>query len=161
MLNGKYPLVVFYFYADSNRLIPQAIPIPLYLDEQMTGLALKGSSMTATIMTEQMGDDVFQKAMENTLSINFESVDDTSGMAILKAMMFKLIEYMGQRKYSISYFDGSSVILDAVISDYTLTKQDNSNKYDVNIKLAKRPAITTNLSSSIVPTTGNANWVGV
>lgn len=139
MLNGIAPVLIFSFPIvppDFSKPIPglpgvsgfpelpKGIPIPLYLDEKLSGVISISEEKNVDMDTQpyQTADSknyVKQRAVNNTVTINFVASRNSIVLSVLLAFTDLLFQRAVNGAYSVSYFNGSTLIFNGLVHSFT------------------------------------------
>lgn len=175
MLNGIAPIFIFTISPVPKASNPLAgipivsdfvenigVPIPIYLDEQLTGLYVDTEEKSIDIDNDVVavnkgGAKVFQNPLESMVTINLIGKKDSIALMVLLAMndlIFSKLKY----GYGISYLNGPTAIFNGLLKTFaTNTTADNDLiRITMQISKAKGNATTTALSAGQNTTTLSA-----
>ena len=131
------------------------VPIPVYLDEQLTGLYVQSENQNIDIATEQNDAAnstkpfLTQKSISNTVSINLLGKRDSIFVAALLALVDIAYPKLVKAKYRVSYLNGSTVVLGGLIQGVTAQRQNDSELVDLTITIHKADSLGPTVSSLI------------
>lgn len=157
MLGGISPVLIFQFgqiQSLSNIIseipivseIPTIIeqpPIPIYLDEGLTGLFIVSESKNIDVetSTETMSDGSTpaktQKGISSSITITMECLKDSIGITLLSAMMDLVFEKVTSKEYALSYLHGSTTIFRGMLQSYTVDQNQENNKLTIQLVITK------------------------
>ncbi len=150
MLGGLAPILIFSFPFDANSVNPVfnalsgipligkdfatnvGVPIPLYLDENLTGLFVESENKAIDIETtieprfDGKAPVMTQKALNVSVTINL------SDLAVPK---------LASLKYRISYLNGPTVILGGLLSGLTVTSGSDNDLMNIALSLQKSDSL--------------------
>lgn len=175
MLNGIAPIFIFTISPVPKASNPLAgipivsdfvenigVPIPIYLDEQLTGLYVDTEEKSIDISNDVVavnkgGAKVFQNPLESMVTINLIGKKDSIALMVLLAMndlIFSKLKY----GYGISYLNGPTAIFNGLLKTFaTNTTADNDLiRITMQISKAKGNATTNALSAGQNTTTLSA-----
>lgn len=175
MLNGIAPIFIFTISPVPKASNPLAgipivsdfvenigVPIPIYLDEQLTGLYVDTEEKSIDIdnnvvAVNKGGAKVFQNPLESMVTINLIGKKDSIALMVLLAMndlIFSKLKY----GYGISYLNGPTAIFNGLLKTFaTNTTADNDLiRITMQISKAKGNATTNALSAGQNTTTLSA-----
>lgn len=175
MLNGIAPIFIFTISPVPKASNPLAgipivsdfvenigVPIPIYLDEQLTGLYVDTEEKSIDIDNDVVavnkgGAKVFQNPLESMVTINLIGKKDSIALMVLLAMndlIFSKLKY----GYGISYLNGPTAIFNGLLKTFaTNTTADNDLiRITMQISKAKGNATTNALSAGQNTTTLSA-----
>lgn len=175
MLNGIAPIFIFTISPVPKASNPLAgipivsdfvenigVPIPIYLDEQLTGLYVDTEEKSIDIDNDVVavnkgGAKVFQNPLESMVTINLIGKKDSIALMVLLAMndlIFSKLKY----GYGISYLNGPTAIFNGLLKTFaTNTTADNDLiRITMQISKAKGNATTNALTAGQNTTTLSA-----
>jgi hypothetical protein len=158
MLGGSAPIFLFNFF----QLSPLAkekisslsvggvslldffpmVPIPIYLDEKLTGIYVdsenKNIDIETKIETSKVGEDPqdFQKALGATTTIEMLASSESIGLTILSAMMDVVLPKVTSKEYSISYLNGATTIFNAKLQTFSISQNTDNNLFRISVVLS-------------------------
>lgn len=157
MLGGIAPIFLFNFFKLTkaqqdtlNNKVPlvgkvvTAIglpPIPLYLDENFTGVLVdteaKNIDLETDIESKKDGSEptITQRALNTSVTINLNARKDSPGLIILSAMMDVILPKVASREYSISYLHLSTTVFNAQLKSFAIDQDSNSTLAKITIQL--------------------------
>ncbi len=178
MINGIAPLLVFQFPAILplpalsgipivGDILGAGFPIPLYLDEKLTGVYVSDESMALTVDTEveipTNGTPPLynQRGVENEITVSMLAQKDSIVLTTLIALMDITFKKLVATKYSVSYLNGSTVILGGLVSGFSTQVGSNDDLIRVVLHLQKKdqktkPPIDPGLAPNVSKTAGSA-----
>jgi|SRR5690606_14953331 len=141
MLNGQVPLIVFTFAPPVGGEVFNAIsgipiigervaqrigvPLPIYLDERISGLYVTAESRSIDVETEvnSRADDktpkVKQWSLNSTISVTMVGQRDSAALATLTAFCDLAFQKVVSQNYGISYFNGNLVVLNGLLHGFS------------------------------------------
>ena len=175
-LNGIAPLLVIQLKnADSLNVVKKipiagdflsknvGLPIPIYLDERLTGIYVKGESKAIDIETKLDAIDaknapiVSQKALSSITTV--EMIASSKGVLLMTLIAFAdlILTRVVSKQYNISYFNGPTIIANGVLHGFTTQLGENDDLVHINMAIASAPAP----SSDIAPVTPKLAGVSI
>lgn len=146
MLNGLYPVLLFYTVpTDKNgkKFLP---PIPVYLDENLTKLALDGEKESLDIATESVADvkdgqlDLVQKGISQTVTIELVARQDDPVLGLLLPLLKTFaVNVITNLEYKVAYFHGDILIFNAKLAGFDKEPESGTNKIRLTITLEVKP----------------------
>jgi hypothetical protein len=157
MLNGIAPILIFNF----KKLIPEAnltigiplvpmtdiqiplLPIPIYLDEKLTGIYIDTENKNVDINTEiQTLPDgntpkSIQTGINSTISIEMFAKKDSIGMSILVALCDMIFQKVTSQEYSVTYVNGAITCFGGLLHEFSCSQNSNDDLYKINLQLSK------------------------
>lgn len=160
MLNGIAPIIIFHigslppssktFKAISGiPLIGETIadnigiPIPIYLNEKITGIQLINQStqvdMNEDVTTKEneKTPDVKQRAINSIVTINMQSSKNNVVASMLIALNDLIFTKLSARTYSVSYLSGSTLVLNGLVHGFSATEQRDNDLVDIVFQISK------------------------
>jgi hypothetical protein len=159
MLNGIAPIFIFSFFKNlpptivdgkaSTGIVSVDVtqfplpPIPLYLDENLTGIVFdsenKNIDAETTVDTLTSGDTarINQTAINSTVTINLSARKDSIGLSIISAMMDIIYQLLTSREYQITYLNGTTTIFFGLLHSYAINQATDSELATITITLIK------------------------
>lgn len=155
MLNGFAPVFIFTVSPipkASNPLsnIPiindilenAGIPIPIYLDEKVTGLYVESEEKSIDIDNDviaaiaKSGSKVIQNPLESMVTINLFGKRDSIALTVLLAMndlIFSKLKY----GYGISYLNGPTAIFNGLLKTFSTHASNNDDLIRITVQISK------------------------
>jgi hypothetical protein len=176
MLNGIAPILIFNFPVDikgptfnalagipfiGESLAGVGVPIPLYLDEQLTGLFVDNESKSTDLEIEVTAKatneppDVKQQAIDSVVNINLFAKKDSLLLSVILALNDIVFTRAASMSYSVSYLNGSTVIFGGLIKSLTTNSgiDDDLIRMTLTISKANYRSPTQTQSIAEVPKT--------
>lgn len=179
MLNGLAPVLIFAFPVKPkgptfNALagIPLigdslansvGVPIPLYLDEKLTGILVESESKAVDIETNvQPRNDggpplVDQRTINSTVTINMVANKDSLILSALLAFNDLIIQKVVSKEYTVSYLNGSTLIFGGLLHGLTTSEGSDDTLIRISLTLSKANTQNTQILPQIptlTPVTG-------
>lgn len=158
MLNGIAPIMIFDF-AQSATLdlgvtfakIPvlKNIPtfplpsIPIYLDENLTGLYIDSTSKSVDVNTENdynpvdKNPIVIQKGINSLITINMKATQNGIGMILLTLLCDKIFSSLLDGKYSITYLHNSVTLFGGLLHSFSTVQNTENDLFNISMQLSK------------------------
>lgn len=158
MLNGIAPIIIFDFLqvpkldlAATFSKIPvlknlPSIPlpsIPIYLDEQLTGLYVDSTSKNIDINTDMDKDAtdpnpvIIQKGINSLVTINLKASQNSIGMILLSIFCDKIFSSLLDGKYTITYLNKSVTLFGGLLHGFSTIQNSENDLYNISLQLAK------------------------
>lgn len=173
MLNGIAPILIFSFPPTIN--LPTAtdpglplsvrkalgaiggIPIPIYLDEKLTGIYVVNEEKNVDMDTQpyQAQDGttfVKQRGVNNTVNINFLASQDSILLSVLLAFSDELFKRAVNGLYSVSYFNKGTLVFGGLIHSFSDQSGSDDTLRRISMSIVKTNQITIN--ASVLPPSG-------
>lgn len=158
MLGGIAPILLFTFFkkipeikdlqasqpivADNDNSI-QLPPIPLYLDENLTGILIdtENKSIDAETIVDTTTDGstpkTTQKAVNSTVQITMTAKKDSAAMIILSAMMDIIYEKLTSKEYQVTYLHGAVTVFGGLLHSFNITQDSNTEICTISLTLVR------------------------
>lgn len=154
MLNGLAPVFIFTISPVPKASNPLAgipivsdllenvgVPIPIYLDENLTGLYIDAEEKSIDIDNDVIaankgGAKVFQNPLESMVTINLLGKKDSVALMVLLAMndlIFSKLKY----GYGISYFNGPTAIFNGLLKTFATHASTNDDLIRITMQISK------------------------
>lgn len=136
------------------------IPIPIYLDENLTGIYVKGESKSIDIETKIDSIDakkapIFsQKALSSITTVEMVASQRGVMLATLLAFADVILTRVVAKQYSVSYFNGPTIILNGVLHGFTTQIGEDDDLVRINMALSSGPVVPDALVSEVPKVTG-------
>lgn len=155
MLGGIAPILIFTFPPvlgiDIGKLlggIPLigdtladiGIPIPIYLDENLTGIYIESESKALDIDTDivpvyrtngSVSNFINQSGINNLVTINMVANRDSLILSVLLALNDMVFSKLVSGKYKLSYINGTTLIFGGLLHSFNV----NANSDDTLLKI--------------------------
>lgn len=175
MLNGIAPIIIFQFkklvpketstpvvgppFVSEEKVFVPLPPIPIYLDEELTGVIITDESKNIDAQTDVetktdgTNPDVNQRGISSVTRINMVAKKSSLGVTLLSAMSDLLFDKMTSQEYSVTYLNGAVTIFNGLIHSFSISQVADNDKYDIQIEIARGP-VKSPTPVEIVPTVG-------
>jgi hypothetical protein len=158
MLNGVAPIIIFDFLATTNldlgasfAKIPvlKTIPtfplpsIPIYLDENLTGLYVDSSSKNIDINTDLENNPVdknpivIQKGINSLITVNLKASSDSIGMILLSLLCDKIFSGLLDGRYSITYLHKSVTLFGGLLHSFSTIQNSENDLFNISLQLSR------------------------
>lgn len=134
---------------DLGAALTGGLPIPIYLDEGLTGIVVKGESKAIAVenevkaKTEGGKPKTNQRAVDSNVTINMLARKDSVMLAALIALNDQIFQRLASKEYSVSYLNGSTIIFNGLFSGFTSMNDENSDLLHITLTLSKGNQETT------------------
>lgn len=152
MLNGLAPVLIYQYKPIDTSFslfgidVPSVgLPIPIYIDERLTGIMGDGANSRISIETSTVNGTTYQRQVSSDVSVKLRCRNDNVVGQTLIAILGEAFKYSTTGNYSISLFYDSSFILDAVLKDFYSRPIDNTDMREIGITLSKRYSLVDNV----------------
>lgn len=118
-------------------------PIPLYLDEGLTGIYIdtESKNVDAETNSETLSDgstiQTTQKAVNSTITINMFAKRDSIGLTILSAMMDIIYQKLTSREYQITYLHGTVTVFAGLLHSFSIQQSSENELCQISIVIVK------------------------
>jgi hypothetical protein len=158
MLNGIAPILIFNFkklapsfledvnktplLAKNNIAIP-LIPIPIYLDEKLTGIYIDSESKNIDIETKVQtkpdgtAGDVSQRGLNSVVSINMLARSDSVGLSVLIAMSDLIFQKVTSQEYSVSYIHKAVTVFGGLLESFSAVQNTSNDLYNISMQISR------------------------
>lgn len=119
------------------------IPIPIYLSEAVTGIFVSDESIdinadtTVQASASNKSGVLDQKPLESVFRVELVSTRQSLVLASLIALSDIVFTRLVSKTYSISYVNGSTIVLGALLRTFSAKQSPDNTKVDVTIELTK------------------------
>ena len=145
MLNGLSPVLIYQYklidtsFSIFGYEVPSiGIPIPIYLDEKITGIMGEGASSKINIETATINNQTYTRQVSNDVSLKLRCRNNNLIGQTLIAIFGEAFKHTSADKYSISLFYDSTFIIDAYLKDFYSRPIDNTDMREIGITLSKK-----------------------
>lgn len=166
MLNGLAPLFVYHMHEAPKTAqnlvagIPEVgdfllknigVPIPLYLDEQLTGIYVTNESTSIEIKTDFEGTKSgkpptkLERPLGNTVSVEMLGRRDSLVLAVLIALSDVAFQRAVAGKYGLTYLNGPTAVFGGTLASFAANTNRNDTLVRVTLQISK-PASTPQLA---------------
>lgn len=169
MLNGTAPVIIFKIYpkvikwkpgvtddlkllgtdmklkdwqnlAEWKKLLYYTpIPIPIYLDENFTQIAVDEADQTITADVAVAGNMQYETPLTNDVSISLVATRDNTIMMMLLSVIKQLLGLLAGQRYSITLYYDAIFVLNGSIKHISQQTVSNTNKKLVQLIITERP----------------------
>src|SRR6185312_8408062 len=152
MLNGIAPIMLFNFIKipvskdNSIAKIPVVTtvtsqtnfsilaPIPVYLDEKLTGLCIETESKNVDIETETVtltdttqDPQQNQRGLSSTVTITMKARRGSIGLTLLSALIDVVFKKTTAHEYSITYMHGAIIIFQGLLHGFEINENEDND----------------------------------
>jgi hypothetical protein len=150
-LNGIAPIIIFNFYKElpvpsflqgfiDTVKIP-LIPIPIYLDENLTKIMVDDYDRDITIDVMRDGVSGFEKVSGDVVSLKFHADKSNIALTVITAFINLIVKSnVEKRTYSITFFYDNIFIIGASLENFSSRLIDGTTKREISIKISNRPS---------------------
>lgn len=157
MLNGVAPILIFSFTpafaADLFKgiagipvlgdILPTGIPIPIYLDEKLTGIHIESESKAIDIETNTQTryDDkppkVEQRGLNNLITVNMIASRNSVMLAVLLALNDMVFSRVVKQNYSVSYINGTTTVFNGLLHGFSTQQGSDDDLTRILLQISK------------------------
>ena len=156
MLNGIAPILLFQFFK-ATPSVEEAVskipivsdlisklslpPIPLYLDEGLTGIYIQSESKSVEIETKidmkTSGTDpaVNQKGLGSTVTFEAIASQGSLGITLMSAMSDLILKKVTAGEYSVTYMNKAIVLIGGLLQSVSIEPEANTTLYRIRVTL--------------------------
>jgi len=174
MLGGIAPILIFTFPPllgiDLSKILSGipligdslsgiGVPIPLYLDEGLTGLYVESETKAIDIDTDitpiyrkttnEITNYVNQSGLNNIITVNMLASRDNVFLAVLLALNDMVFERVVQTKYRVSYFNKSILLFGGLLHSFSTQASNNDDLLRITLQIQKSKKTLDKLNSGI------------
>lgn len=119
------------------------IPIPLYLDEQLTGLYVDSETKAVDLEVDanaKIGGenpDVKQNTIDNTVTVNLFAKRDSLLLSVLNALNDQIFTQAARGNYKVSYLNGATVLFGGKIKSMTSSEGVDDDLVRISLVISK------------------------
>lgn len=165
-LGGLAPIIIITFFKSINTpnflsgFIDSAkiplVPIPIYLDEKLTGIQLDDYNRTISIDVMREGVSSFERVSGDVVQMKFTAKKDNIAITGISALFDKIIKSVENKDYSITVFYDNIFILDASLEQFQTSLVEGTNLREISIVVSNRPPAAAATPNGILGRAGNA-----
>ncbi len=180
MLNGLAPILMFSFPpkveglsgtkipVTENFFTALGTPIPLYLDEKLTGIVVDNESKAVEIeieadQTVKELPSVAQRGLDSIVTINMKASRNAPILAALLAFSDQIFLKAVANNYRVSYLNGSTLVFNGLLKSFTHTVGEDDDLVRISMVLSKAnqlPPTPTATTPQVPMTTGTIPVTG-
>jgi len=176
-LGGLSPLIVFTFYKPIPKalssFLPSSIsripllPIPLYLDDRVTGIQLDDYDRDITIDVMRDGVSAFERVSGDVVNLKFTMQKSNVALTALTALIDKVtkvfddqvVQKFNDRNYTLTIFYDNIFILDASLERFHSVIRDGTDLREVSFTFSKRSEKKVATENPIARTVGTSGGI--
>lgn len=181
MINGLAPVLVFTFpLTETDALFKSlsgvpllsdsllkgiGIPIPIYLDERLTGIYIDSESKNVDIQTtveatkEGETPDISQRGIDSTVTINMKASRSSVMLTAIVALIDMAFQRVVSKSYTVSYFNGSTTIIGGLLHGFSTSTDSDNDLVMISLQISKSnmkivnplPVASFSKSTGIIP----------
>lgn len=166
-LGGLAPIIIFNFYKEiavpdflkgfiTATKIP-LIPIPIYLDERFSKIALDDYDRTTSVDVMRDGVTGFERVSGDVSVLRFTANKSNIAVTALAALIGRIVKSnIEKRTYSLTVFYDDIFILEASLEQFQSKIREGTDLREITITVSERPAKPTVTGVPIPATVGTA-----
>lgn len=178
MLNGVAPILIFSFMPNLSQslfnglagipvlgdVLPKiGIPIPIYLDENLTGIYVESESNAIDIDTivqaryDGKPPSVDQRGLNNLITINMLATKNSVMLSVLLAMNDMIFSRVVSKDYNVSYLNGATTVFNALLHGFSTHTAADDDLIRIVLQISKAnqsKPVPPNLASALPKITG-------
>lgn len=158
MLGGLAPIIIFEFFkvTPTQQASISAIPlfsnyvnklslppIPIYLDEKLTGLYIDSQDKGIEIETQMnsliVGTSPLtqQNALQATTKVTMKADKGSLGLMLLSAVADLIVPKVVSQEYAITYLNGATTIFGGLLHSFNVVETSGSSLVQVVLEISK------------------------
>jgi len=178
MLNGIAPILIFSFAPEVTQtlfsglagipvlgdILPSiGIPIPVYLDERLTGVYVESESKAMDIDTvvqlryDGKKPSVDQRGVNNLVTVNLIASKNSVMLSVLLALSDIIFSKLVAKTYTVSYLNGATTVFGGLLHGFSVTSGANDDLMRITMQISKANENTPtapNITSALPKITG-------
>lgn len=159
MLNGVAPILIFTFPVVPKSPTFNAIagiplvgnflaenvgvPIPIYLDERLTGVYVESETKAIDIQTtveaktEAGTPDISQRGLDSLVTINMIANKDSVTLSAILALCDLVFQKVVSQEYKVSYLNGSTTVFNGLLHGFQTSVDSDNDLVRITLQLSK------------------------
>jgi hypothetical protein len=166
-LNGIAPIIIFNFFKEipipaflqgfTKRTTIPLIPIPIYLDENLTKICINDYDRETTIDGLRDGVSSYERVSADVVNLKFVANKSNIVMTAITALIDVIVQNNVENKtYSITVFYDNIFILGAALENFNSRLIEGTDEREISIRLANRPKEKVVAETPVANTAGSA-----
>lgn len=165
-LGGLAPVIIFTFLRElntpSNFIGPvqplkiPLVPIPIYLDEKLTGMPLDDYNRTISCEMMRDGSSTYERVSGDVVVLKFRAQKSNVVLTAISAMMDKIIKSIEKKNYKITVFYDNIFLIDGGLEQFQTTLVEGTDLREISIQIANRPPAVEVVGAGILKRIGSA-----
>lgn len=124
------------------------VPVPIYLDEKLTGIIVQNETRGVDIETNaqqlRTGAVLYdQRGLDSIVTVNLVGSKDSMVLVALLAMSDMIFQLVVAKAYKVSYFNGPTVIINGLLHGFQTNSNSNEDKIHITLQISKANQATT------------------
>ena len=155
MLGGKAPVIVFNFASITSKTVLEKLgikigedslfnfdipffSIPIYLDEELTGILVDDHDRTINLEYETDGVNNYEREISSDVGITVIARKDNVAMNAFLALFEKILKYVNEKSYKIYFYYDDVFLTNAGLKDFNVSTRQNTDTRVVHFTLTNR-----------------------
>lgn len=158
MLNGVSPILIFHFKPQLTQslfnglsgipvigdvLSGIGIPIPIYLDQNLTGVYVDTETKAIDLDTDVQvrydgkAPSVDQRGLNNLITVNLFGSKNSIMLAVLLAMNDMIFSRVVSKDYAISYLNGTTTVFSGLLHGFSTSVGSDDDLIRITMQISK------------------------
>jgi hypothetical protein len=161
MLGGIAPILIFTFPPSlgidltkllggipliGDTLADIGLPIPIYLDENLTGIYIESESKALDIDTDivpvyrtngSVSNYINQQGINNLVTVNMIANRDSLILSVLLALNDMVFSKLVSGKYKLSYINGPTLIFGGLLHSFNVSANSDDTLLKITMQIQK------------------------
>lgn len=158
MLGGIDPILIFHIkyglpaeVAQSVAGVPltgqetvgSEIPIPIILNEKLTGLMIDSTSKSIDVKTDAYSTTdekktiVLQYPLDSSVTVNISCKKGATLLTVLLTLCDLLVDKIASKNYAITYLNGSTTVFRGLLNTFSYSEDAGTTKAQITLNLSK------------------------
>lgn len=167
MLNGVAPIIIFNFLADPKAVVfgpataptiqdklsgipvigdfigQIGTPIPIYLDENVSGIYVDNEAKALDIDTEVQvrydgkPPDVSQRGLTNLITVNLLANRSSIMLSVLLALNDMVFSRVVAKNYNVSYLNGTTTVFNGLLHGFSTSTGSDDDLIRIVLQISK------------------------
>lgn len=161
MLGGVAPILIFTFPPTlginlgkllggipviGDGLSEVGVPIPIYLDENLTGIYIESESKSLDIDTDivpvyrtngSVSNFINQSGINNLVTVNMIASKDSVILSVLLALNDMIFSKLVSGKYKLSYINGTTLIFGGLLHSFNVNASSDDTLLKISMQIQK------------------------
>lgn len=162
MLNGIAPIIIFNFkkviqqvntssvplVSNLTETIP-LVPIPIYLDERLTGIYIDRQGKNIDIKTDPettpdgKANKPVQTPVNSVVSVQMLASTTSVGLNVLIALCDLVFPKLTSQEYSITYINGPMTVFNGLLEAFSVENDSDNTLFRINLQISNAGAKST------------------
>lgn len=155
MLGGLAPVFIFVLKKEIAGLKLPVLPIPFYLDENLTGVLADEHSRHISVEVSPIGQEQYERTTASDVNLVFKAKKGNVSVTAFLALFEMVMKYVNKQDYSITLFYDDVFMMDASLKDFETDIEPSTDTRQIRITLSNRPE-KDQATQTILKKAGNA-----